>query len=67
MTATSYPYKRWEAVFFLCFPKIDCHAFCRAEGVAMIASLIVIAGMGKGFGNKEVIKSRNGDWEEKIF
>jgi hypothetical protein len=28
----------------------------------MLASLIVIAGMGKGFGNGEGIKSRNGDW-----
>jgi len=36
-------------------------------GIAMIITLSVIAGMGKGFGNGEGIKSRNGDWEEKIF
>jgi hypothetical protein len=32
-------------------------------GIAMIITLSVIAGLGKGFGNGEGIKSRNGDWE----
>jgi hypothetical protein len=32
-------------------------------GIAMIITLSVIAGLGKGFGNGEGIKSINSNWE----